>query len=256
MDEEYDGDSAGGMYGSDNNSGGSSMSGGSGLIGGIIGAIHNRDGTLSGRESQDRDRQAQYDFAQNSIQWRVADAEAAGIHPLFALGAQTQGFSPVGPAGGADTSYASDIGAGIDSMINKDATDRALDRQEELQDAQMNVLRSEADRNDSVTRSNDASIVSRAAAASKVNLDTRELNDSKHFSVGTGNDPLIFPKGRSKAQEIEDYFGDAAAEVELFPTYVQQKADRIGTEYKEYLEGLFDNFHRKFGGSPKRTYRH
>lgn len=35
----------------------------------------------------------QRDFAQNSIQWRVKDAAKAGIHPLYALGAQpTQSF--------------------------------------------------------------------------------------------------------------------------------------------------------------------
>jgi len=37
----------------------------------------------------------QKEFAQMGVRWRVADAKAAGIHPLYALGAQTQSFSPV-----------------------------------------------------------------------------------------------------------------------------------------------------------------
>lgn len=37
----------------------------------------------------------QKEFAQQGIRWRVADAEAAGLHPLAALGASTPGYSPV-----------------------------------------------------------------------------------------------------------------------------------------------------------------
>lgn len=36
----------------------------------------------------------QRQFAQNSIQWRVADAERAGVHPIYALGAPTMSASP------------------------------------------------------------------------------------------------------------------------------------------------------------------
>lgn len=37
----------------------------------------------------------QKQFAQHAIRWKVADAQAAGIHPLYALGASTTSFSPV-----------------------------------------------------------------------------------------------------------------------------------------------------------------
>jgi len=37
----------------------------------------------------------QKEFAQQGIRWKVEDAKAAGIHPLYALGANTVGFSPV-----------------------------------------------------------------------------------------------------------------------------------------------------------------
>lgn len=37
----------------------------------------------------------QREFAQHGVRWRVEDAKAAGVHPLFALGAQTPSFSPV-----------------------------------------------------------------------------------------------------------------------------------------------------------------
>lgn len=37
----------------------------------------------------------QREFAQSGVQWKVADAQKAGIHPLAALGANTTSFSPV-----------------------------------------------------------------------------------------------------------------------------------------------------------------
>lgn len=51
-----------------------------------------------------KDRKMQKEFAQNGVQWKVADAEKAGVHPLFALGANTASFSPVG-VGGADNAF-------------------------------------------------------------------------------------------------------------------------------------------------------
>lgn len=37
----------------------------------------------------------QREFAQHGVRWRVADAEAAGIHPLYAMGASVPTYSPV-----------------------------------------------------------------------------------------------------------------------------------------------------------------
>lgn len=41
------------------------------------------------------DRELQREFAQNGVQWRVNDAEAAGIHPIAALGGQFSSPSPI-----------------------------------------------------------------------------------------------------------------------------------------------------------------
>lgn len=48
----------------------------------------------------------QREFAQNSIKWKVDDARRAGVHPVYALGAQGTSFSPMYSAGGTD--YGSD----------------------------------------------------------------------------------------------------------------------------------------------------
>lgn len=54
-------------------------------------------GALASRSAQNQQEdniQMQKEFAQNGVRWRVEDAQKAGVHPLFALGASTQGFAP------------------------------------------------------------------------------------------------------------------------------------------------------------------
>lgn len=70
------------------------------IIGGaLVGAGSNLLGGLLGRRSSDRaaaqNLKQQREFAQKGIRWRVADAKAAGLHPLYALGAQTHSFQPI-----------------------------------------------------------------------------------------------------------------------------------------------------------------
>lgn len=68
----------------------------------------------------------QLKFAKEAIQWKVNDAKAAGIHPLYALGAQTQSFSPVSVGGSADSSLGEGIakaGQNISRAVSSTADD-------------------------------------------------------------------------------------------------------------------------------------
>lgn len=83
------------------------------------------------RESQERiaaqNIALQREFAQSGIQWKVADAQKAGIHPLAALGAQTSSFSPVS-VGSTESSMGQDIGRAIKaagSMFDREDKDKA-----------------------------------------------------------------------------------------------------------------------------------
>lgn len=64
------------------------IGGGATLIGG---AIANRNA----RRQAAQQEQLQREFAQNSIQWKTADAKAAGLHPLYAMGAASTPYSPI-----------------------------------------------------------------------------------------------------------------------------------------------------------------
>jgi len=76
------------------------------MLGAILGAVGGVASSLLSKSSADkanaaarenalRQEQLQRDFAQQGIQWKVEDAKKAGIHPLYALGANTVAYSPV-----------------------------------------------------------------------------------------------------------------------------------------------------------------
>lgn len=52
-------------------------------------------GGLMGKKNADKANDMQREFAQQGIRWKVEDAKAAGIHPLYALGASTSMPSPI-----------------------------------------------------------------------------------------------------------------------------------------------------------------
>lgn len=101
------------------------ISAGASIAGGLI----NRSSTQATNEMSihqgNLNRAAQEEFAKKGIRWRVADARAAGIHPLYALGAQTTSFSPVSVGLSTDTSLGSGVasaGQDISRAINATRT--------------------------------------------------------------------------------------------------------------------------------------
>ena len=68
--------------------GSAAVSAGSSLLGGLMDTLTN-----DGDKQWQKNYNAQKEFAQNSIQWRVQDAQKAGLHPLYAMG-NTPGYTP------------------------------------------------------------------------------------------------------------------------------------------------------------------
>lgn len=71
------------------------IAGGFSLAGGIMGSNAQKEANAINAQNAANNIKLQKEFATNAIQWKVADAQAAGIHPLYALGASTTSFSPV-----------------------------------------------------------------------------------------------------------------------------------------------------------------
>lgn len=68
------------------------------MLGALIGAGTSLLGgflsSKSNAKAAKRQEALQREFAQNGIQWKVEDAKKAGVHPLYALGANTVSYSP------------------------------------------------------------------------------------------------------------------------------------------------------------------
>lgn len=94
------------------------------MFGSIVGAVGNLAGGLLSAKSQASANAAatamQREFAQNGIRWKVADAKAAGLHPLAALGAQT--MSPQASMSGIDYGFLGDMGQNIGRAIQAKQT--------------------------------------------------------------------------------------------------------------------------------------
>lgn len=101
------------------------ISAGANLVSGFLGSNSARDAQRASAAQALRQEKLQKEFAQKGIQWKVDDAKAAGIHPLYALGASTATYSPVTVGSTADTSLATGVanmGQDLSRAINSTRT--------------------------------------------------------------------------------------------------------------------------------------
>lgn len=109
---------------------------GAGVGGSIIGGLINKSSADADRKQQlalaKQNIKLQKQFAQQGIRWKVADARAAGVHPLYALGANTTSFSPISVGTQTDTSMG-DAMASVGQDISR-AMQAASTREERLND--------------------------------------------------------------------------------------------------------------------------
>lgn len=151
-----------------------------GVLSGVIGGAID---FASGMFQSNKSAQLQKQFAQQGIQWRVKDAIAAGVHPLFALGGSTQGFTP-SPA------VPTNMGAAL--------TASETQQEAELRKAQMLALSAAADKDfaeASLFRSEEARHRQTAAATSpfpEMSTDQVDYQDSFKQSRGFRDDMQVY----------------------------------------------------------------
>lgn len=97
---------------------GSLLSAGASLLGGFLNRDAQKDANAANAAAAERNIALQREFAQNSIQWKAADAEKAGIHPVFAMGASPTSFSPVTVGAAAETGMGNAL-AGMGQDISR-----------------------------------------------------------------------------------------------------------------------------------------
>lgn len=108
-------------------------------VGGIAGLIGSGQSQANAAKLNQLNYEHQKEFAQNGIRWRVADAKAAGLHPLAALGAQGASYSPSAVIGDSpDYSFLKDMGQGIGRAMDAKRTQQERVEQEEKSNALFN----------------------------------------------------------------------------------------------------------------------
>jgi len=125
---------------------------GSGVVGGLIGGVGSLIGGNQSKKNAEKQAQmnyfAQKEFAQNGIRWRVDDAKKSGIHPLFALGANTSGYSPVsGYSGdGGISDFSSSMGQSFERAVQakKTPAEREIERLKQEKMFDLEVQQKEA----------------------------------------------------------------------------------------------------------------
>lgn len=140
--------------------------------------------------------QAQKEFAQNGVRWKVEDATRSGIHPLFALGASGSSFSPVNTQSYYENPYSSlgstlsNMGQNIDRAREAKSTsaERALQelRQNELYS--LDVRQREADIQKTLAEADIAK--NQALASAKI---ARNQQQVPPLPSNTGNDTQAIP---------------------------------------------------------------
>jgi hypothetical protein len=122
--------------------------GGLNLIGNMLGVAESRKQRKQQASQVQKNREDQYAFAKNSIQWRAADAKKAGIHPLAAMGASTYSPSPSMVDGGGSGMNASDVIKGMGQDISRAMAAKTTEHQRQVMDEQLKGLKLENEMKD------------------------------------------------------------------------------------------------------------
>lgn len=114
-----------------------SIAGGIGAaVGGVAGLISSGQSQANAAKLNQLNYEHQKEFAQNGIRWKVADAKAAGLHPLAALGASTAQYTPATAIGDSpDWSFLADAGQSIGRAVDAKRTQQERVEQQQKQDA-------------------------------------------------------------------------------------------------------------------------
>lgn len=109
----------------------------SSLLGGLF-------GNKSNKKAQANADALQREFAQHGVRWRVEDAKAAGLHPLYALHSGGASFSPVAAMGAAqDTSGSGKALADMGQNISRAMMAQQTPEQKEIHVATLAKLAAE-----------------------------------------------------------------------------------------------------------------
>lgn len=116
------------------------------IIGDALGFLSSNKSSKAAAKFNMAQLQFQKDMAHNQIQWRTADAKAAGLHPLFALGASPYSASPIPVSGdGGGGEFLSNMGQNISRAVGAGMTARQREKEAAALAAQNTMERKRQD---------------------------------------------------------------------------------------------------------------
>lgn len=185
------------------------------MLGELIGAAGSVIGGLIGEAGKRKEIQAQREFAQNGVRWKVDDARAAGVHPALALGASTASFQPVG------------LGSSMAEGLSGASQDigRAID-----------TTRTLPEKLDAYTQATQALTLNRMGLENELLASQiRRLGSPPPFPMaegtnsmpGQGNSGLVPPVVPGLAQAGEDDYGGAIGEAYGIGHFINSLATKI-----------------------------
>lgn len=171
-----------------------------------FGDILNAGTNLFGIHEQNRFRESeerrQYDFAQQGLQWRVADAQKAGVHPLFALGANLPASSPIQADFGAydkmgqSLARAANAGSDENTRLTNDLQRRLLVAQIKKVNAEADVITGQMSRSQAVGNSPGTAQSGIPFGGTGLQRDIHDDGNINNFRDAVAYEPLRVPSRR------------------------------------------------------------
>lgn len=156
------------------------------------------------RALADQEAARQREFAQMGVQWKVKDALAAGVHPLFALGASTSSYAPqsIGVEKSNIGSALADMGQDVSRAVAASSG----------QSAKASIAARDALQLESLKLDND---IKRATLKKAINdltpspgIPIPEENPSKRKQLYSGGSQWETDPNTSSSEDWEDRYGD------------------------------------------------
>lgn len=162
----------------------------------------------------------QKEFAQMGIQWKVADAKAAGLHPLYGLGGSTATFSPtISALGSRPVERAPDYHA-MGQNISRAVEAASAQDTNEMMELQKQKLKAEIDYTNARTRSLGAPPEPGAAMAYPYHVGPRPIGlpgDIQPWQIRElGQDPVT-RGGQPEGIPLADYSGKYSGRINPKP---------------------------------------
>lgn len=137
---------------------------GANIASGIMSRNAQKEANEASAAAAQKNRQMQMQFAEHGIRMRVADAKKAGIHPIYALGAQTPSYTPVSQTFTPETGLAAGLAnAGQDISRAFQATRTAPERADAYTSAVQKITLENMGLDTEIKRADLASKVARLA---------------------------------------------------------------------------------------------